>query len=730
MTSLMGIPLPSDEPERLDSLHAYAILDTPPDPRFDAITQLAALLFNAPMALVSLIDETRQWFKSTVGPVPSGGETDRSLSFCAYALLSPTQILVVQDATKDPRFAKNVLVTGVPGIRFYAGAPIIGTEGHALGTLCVLDTVPRQFSSVEQEILRNLALAVLSALDLHRSLYALRESEENHRQTVELSPQIPWTADPLGMITEAGPRWLSTTGLSRDQALGLGWIQALHPDDVAETKRSWAQALQQGQPVDIEYRLRTRESTFRWFRAYAAPRRGADGNILRWYGTVEDIHERKLSQARVEHMAYHDSLTGLPGRVRFRDRLEQEIARAGRGASFALLSLDIDNFKAINDTRGHHCGDALLCQVADRLRASVRECDFIARVGGDEFLMIATDLKQPEEAALLAERVLTTLDAAMQLDGHFVAVGASIGIAICPRDGTYPDKLLQSADLALYRAKGEGRRAYRFFVPEMDEKVQRLHALTIDLRAAMERDELDLAYQPLVGLLSGRVEGFEALLRWNHPLRGAVPPDEFVPVAESTGLILPIGRWALEQACSEARRWPNTVRVAVNLSSIQFGQRDLPQAVHAALAASGLPPERLELEITESVPLLDDETNLSILHRLREMGIQIALDDFGTGYASLGYLQRFPFSKIKIDRSFVSRIAEAEDARTIVQTILAMSRALGITVTAEGVETREQLEFLRAHGCDQVQGYLFGRPTVAADVPTVIEMRNRSPQNA
>ena len=718
--------LPNDERKRLASLQSYAILDTPPDPRFDAITQLAAIVFRAPVVMVSLIDENQQWFKSVVGSVSASSRTEGSLAFCAHAILSPEQILVVEDATQDLRFAHNALVTGSPAIRFYAGAPIIGAEGYALGTLCVLDTVPRQFSAVEHEMLRYLSVAVSSALDLHRSLLALQESEENQRYILELSPQIPWTADPSGLITDAGPRWLSTTGLSREQALGLGWIQALHPDDVAETKRLWAQALQRGQPVDLEYRLQTREGGYRWFRAYAAPRLGAVGGILRWYGTVEDIHERKLSQARVEHLAYHDSLTGLPDRVCFRQKLEQEIARVGRGASFALLSLDIDNFKAVNDTRGHQCGDALLRHIAERLGGCAREADFIARIGGDEFLMIATDLKQPEEAALLAERILMTLEAPMQLHGQCFAVGASIGISVCPRDGTYPDKLLQSADLALYRAKAEGRRTYRFFVPEMDEKVQRQHALRVDLRGAMERDELDLAYQPLVGLLSGQAEGFEALLRWDHPSRGAVPPNEFIPAAESTGLILPIGRWALERACSEARRWPISVRVAVNLSSIQFGQRDLPQAVHAALAASGLPPDRLELEITESVPLLDDEANLSILHKLKGMGIRIALDDFGSGYASLSYLQRFPFSKIKIDRSFISRLTQAEEARTIVQTILAMSRALGVTVTAEGVETEEQLKFLRAHGCDQVQGYLLGRPIVAADVTTVIDTLNTS----
>jgi diguanylate cyclase (GGDEF)-like protein/PAS domain S-box-containing protein len=713
--------VPDEEKDRLASLQAYQILDTAPDKRFDALTQLAAKIFDVPIALVSLIDEDRQWFKSSVGCIPAGSETPKNIAFCTHAISSPERRLIVEDATKDSRFRFNPAVSGPLGIRFYAGIAVLGDEGHALGTLCILDTRPRAFSDADIGILRGLAVAVSSALELHRSIMLLQESEEHHRQTIALSPQTLWTADAQGRIIEVGPRWASTTGMTSEQAIGTGWSRALHPDDVAPTVRIWESAILSGEPVDTEYRLRNHTGAYRWFRAYCAPRRSQDGKIIRWYGTVEDIHERKLSQASVERLAYHDSLTGLPNRVRFHDKLEQAIASVAQGGSFALLCLDLDNFKAINDTLGHPAGDVLLRHVADRLSAALREGDVVARIGGDEFQMLVMNQDNPADTAALAERIQASLAVPVKVDSYVLAVDASIGIAMCPRDGAHPDKLMQSADLALYRAKAAGRQTYRFFEAEMDEKMRQHQALKIELRTALDRNELDLAYQPLIGLQSGRVEGFEALLRWKHPDRGTVSPTDFIPAAEVTGLILPIGRWALVRACCEAKRWPENVRIAVNLSPVQFGQRDLPRAVSEALSASGLAPERLELEITESVPLLDNEANLSVLHDLREIGVNIALDDFGTGYSSLGYLHRFPFSKIKIDRSFVSRITDAQDARTLVKTIIAMARALGISVTAEGVETQEQADFLHAQGCDQVQGYLFSRPVPAQDVPSLID---------
>ena len=729
--SSVPVPRPPDEAERLASLRSYEVLDTPADARLDAITRHAARFFAVPIVLVSLIDDERQWCKSAIG-VPQGSQTVRDFAFCAHALLRPEQVLVVEDTRADVRFAANPLVTGFPHICFYAGAPLIGADGYALGTLCLLDNQPRRMTAEQIAALRDLALTAAAVLDLHRSVVLLRESVEHHQAAVALNPQIPWTAGRDGRLETVSPRWLALTGMTPQEALNGGWTRALHPEDVQGAEACWARSRAAGQPLDTEYRLRMRDGGFRWFRSYAAPRRDAAGTILRWYGVVEDITERRASQQRTEHFAYHDSLTGLPNRLRFREALERQAAQAARERPFALLCLDLDSFKAVNDTLGHPAGDALLCEVARRLRGCVRETDMVARVGGDEFLVIQTAIDDggpdrgadgPAATVALAERILESLAAPMKVMGHTLAIGASIGIALCPRDGAQPDKLLQNADLALYRAKAEGRRGWRFFASGMDERLRRRQALKVDLRDALDHSELDLAYQPLVGLRSGRVEGFEALLRWQHPQRGAVAPSEFIPAAELNGLIMPIGQWALRHACVEAMRWPGDVRLAVNLSAVQFGQRELPEVIAEALSGSGLPPERLELEITESVQLLDNDANLALLQHLRAIGVRIVLDDFGTGYASLGYLQRFRFDKLKIDRSFVARMTEMAEARAIVSAVLAMGRAMGIEVAAEGVETEAQLAMLRAEGCDQAQGYLLGRPVPAAGVPALLGPR-------
>ena len=479
--------------------------------------------------------------------------------------------------------------------------------------------------------------------------------------------------------------------------------------------------MQSGEPAYLEYRLRLTDGRYRWFRARAAARRDAAGRIVRWYGTVEDIHDAKQDQARIAYMAHHDQMTGLANRALFQERLGQELARIGRGSRLAVLNLDLDNFKAVNDALGHAAGDMLLRQVADRLSACVRETDTVARLGGDEFAILQVVLQQPDGAATLAQRIMDALGKTYDLDGHVLAIGTSIGIALSPEDGAQSDALLGNADLALYRAKADGRGTYRFFESRMGERLQARQALKLDLRGAVAREEFDLAYQPLVDLRSGEVSGFEALVRWRHPGRGTVSPAEFIPLAEETGVIGPLGEWVLRRACREAARWPGRVGVAVNLSAVQFRDRALPRIVEAALAASGLAPRRLELEITESVPLLDDDANLAVLHGLRALGVRIAMDDFGTGYSSLAYLHRFPFDKLKIDRSLVSLLSETEESQAIVRAIIGLSRALRIATTAEGVETRQQLDLLRAEGCDQAQGFLLSHPVPASEVLALIE---------
>ena len=428
------------------------------------------------------------------------------------------------------------------------------------------------------------------------------------------------------------------------------------------------------------------------------------------------------SREEAHHLSLHDALTGLPNRALLAERLAHALVHAQRyGGMLAMLCLDLDRFKQVNDTLGHPVGDALLCAVADRLRSCLRRTDTVARLGGDEFAIIQTPVVKAEEASLLARRIVEALSEPYDLDGYQVNIGTSVGIALAPADAADAGSLFKMADMALYRAKADGRGTARFFEPEMDAKLQARRVLEVDLRKAVAKGEFELNYQPLVDLASGRVDAFEALVRWRHPQRGQVSPDEFIPLAEETGLVVPLGAWVLYQACMEAAEWPADVRVAVNVSAAQFKGGGLVAVVDEALTASGLPPPRLEMEITETALLADADTTLAVLRELRAKGVRIAMDDFGTGYSSLSYLRSFPFDKIKIDRCFVQDIETSKDCEAIVRAVTGLGVSLGIAITAEGVETAAQLDRLRAEGCDQVQGYLFSRPVKAGEVAALLD---------
>ncbi len=415
-----------------------------------------------------------------------------------------------------------------------------------------------------------------------------------------------------------------------------------------------------------------------------------------WVVTYEDVTERRQAEAQISYMARHDSLTGLPNRVVFGERIEQAIADAGRGNGFAVFSVDVDHFKQVNDTLGHPVGDELLRAVADRLQSCVREVDTVGRLGGDEFAVVQRDVKQPEDADQLARRIVEIVGAPYEISGHRITIGISIGISLAPEDGTSCEKLLKNSDVALYRAKADGRKTWRFFEPEMDARLQARLALELDLREALNNDEFELYYQPLYNLERDRVCGFEALLRWKHSVRGMVSPAEFIPVAEEIGLIVPLGAWVLQRACAESRTWPEGMKLAVNVSPVQFKNGNLVEHVTSALATSGLPAQQLELEITESLLLGNDKDIIDILHALRKLGLRISLDDFGTGYSSLNYLRSFPLDKIKIDQCFVRDLGTTDGARFIVRTIIGLAQRLNMLTTAEGVETEEQLAWLRA----------------------------------
>ena len=477
--------------------------------------------------------------------------------------------------------------------------------------------------------------------------------------------------------------------------------------------------------IDIENEIAKTMACLQAGESRSTHRRLADGRTLLiarrplsgggWVATFEDVSERQRAEERMSHLAHHDTLTNLPNRSMFREQLDRALSEA-KGTPLAIFSLDLDRFKAVNDTWGHPAGDWLLKCVAERLQRCLRnETDVVARFGGDEFAIIQFNPKGAANAEKLAKRIVDIIGKPFRDKSREMQVGISLGIALYPNDGEDVDTLLKNADMALYRGKSEGRNVYRFYEPGMDAMVRARRILETDLEAALPRREFALDFQPIMDIASGDIVGAEALMRWHSPARGLVAPDDFIAVAEETGLIVQLGDWALRKACTVAAGWPRGLRVAVNVSAVQLKSGGFARSVISALAFSGIPADRLELEITETVLMDESDTVLKTLGQLRELGIRIALDDFGTGYSSLGYLRRFPVDKIKIDRSFIGDI-DSHDTAAIVRTIIGLGQELGITVTAEGVETDAQLETLRKYGCVEAQGYLIGVPSKVADI--------------
>ncbi|WP_052402781.1 sensor domain-containing protein [Muricoccus aerilatus] len=552
----------------------------------------------------------------------------------------------------------------------------------------------------------------------------LRVSEEMLRLSLAIG-QIGtfWRNLDTGEV-EGGPELRRLLGLpAADGPIPIGaLLSIIVPGDRARTLQSIHGARACCEPdLSCDFRIRrASDGLVRHIEMRAHYEYAEDGRAIAAAGVAIDVTERREAEAQVAHMAHHDALTGLPNRLRLRQRLDEALAWAGRGEGFAVLCVDLDRFKEVNDTLGHPTGDAVLRAVADRFRAELRETDTLARLGGDEFAIVQAGIDQPSGAIALARWLVAAGSVPLDIDGQHVSVGASVGIALAPEDGLDPDALLRGADMALYRAKADGRGTWRFFEPEMDARMQMRRVLELDLRRALAAREFEVYYQPIVGVMDRQVTGLEALVRWHHPERGLVPPDHFIPLCEEIGLVIPLGAWVLRQACSEAVSWPGRPKVAINLSAAQFASTELVECVAAALAASGLEPRRLELEITETVMLRDAEATLATLHRLKALGVRIAMDDFGTGYSSLSYLQRFPFDKVKIDRGFVCSVDDSRKSTAIVRAVTDLCSALDMTTTAEGVETEEQFAALRRQGCDEAQGYLFSRPQPAADVPAML----------
>ncbi len=575
-----------------------------------------------------------------------------------------------------------------------------------------------------------LAVAVrwfpLRALD--RTLEALRNTqrdlaEQNKRLDAALTNMSQglcmYEAD--GRLAISNPRFAEIYGLPKDKVL-----PGMTTYDLVALLRATGGAFD----VDPQGTLAIRDSIYREGKAGAFVQRLTDGRSISilyrprpgggFVVTFEDITERLAAEERIKHLANYDALTDLPNRVTFYDRMESILRHLRRTESVSVLSLDLDHFKGVNDTLGHPVGDRLLQAAADRMRTCVRDTDIVARLGGDEFAIVQIPSAQSLDTNALAARLIEVVGAPYDIEGHQVVVGASIGISVAPADGATPDTLMKNADLALYRAKADGGGTFRFFETEMDARMQVRRTLELELRKAILKGEFELHYQPIVEVKTGRITSCEALIRWFHPERGMIPPMEFIPIAEETSLIIPLGEWVLRHACSEAVRWPKGVTVSVNLSPAQFKNPNLVKTIVNVLTDCGLPAARLELEITETVLLQDNDHALAILHELRGLGIKIAMDDFGTGYSSLGYLRSFPFDKIKIDQSFIRDLTSKEDSVAIIRAVVGLSSSLGITTIAEGVETKEQLARLTKEGCNEVQGFFFSPPRPAAEIEHIL----------
>jgi diguanylate cyclase (GGDEF)-like protein/PAS domain S-box-containing protein len=544
----------------------------------------------------------------------------------------------------------------------------------------------------------------------------IEASEARFRDVADASSDWIWEVDTALRFTFLSDRVALITGRQPGERLGLPLAELFHPGEPDDRWQQHLDDLASWRPFrNVLSLCEDAGGIHRTVRLAGTPIFDRAGRPTGFRGTATDITAEMAASRRAKYLALHDPLTDLPNRELLGERLEQAISGVGRRRDMAaLLLIDIDHFKDINDTLGHPTGDALLKEVAVRCAACVREVDTVARIGGDEFAIVQIGVKEAADVQLLARRLLELFQQPFEINGHEVLATISIGVALIPSDSSVPDKLLQLADIALYRAKEDGRNAVRFFEPEMDARLQRRRQLERDLRLALARDELELYYQPKVSLLNDELSGVEALVRWNHPKKGLVPPGEFIGVAEETGLILQLGEWVLRTACRQAVAWPG-LQMAVNVSPVQFRRADLVDMIRSALDEAGLPPHRLEIEITESVLIQQTEVAAKLLKELKQLGVRIAMDDFGTGYSSLSYLHRFAFDKIKVDRSFIQSLGVEPAAAAIVRTVIGLASSLHMLSCAEGVETKEQLTRLRGEGCDEVQGFLFGRPVPAQE---------------
>ena len=881
------------EAARVAALQEYHLLDTLPEQSFDDMSQLAAFICEVPIALISLIDTDRQWFKAKVGL--EQGETPRDISFCTHAI-QQREVFVVPDALQDPRFANNPLVTSGPYIRFYAGAPLVTTQGFAVGTLCVIDNKPRTLRPEQAQALQALSRQVMAQCELRREIAQRREAAallHLQREAMDASSNGIVIADmrlPDHPLIYVNPAFETISGYKPEDILGKNCRFLQGADRESETNREARQtmrdALKRGVPCNIilhnfrkdgktfwnelfmapifdaagvlthcvgvqndvtarveaetalqeahdelEQRVAERTASLRqqeqflrnvldtdpnlifvknaegvytlanqslaslygvtpedvvgktdadfnknseetaqfmeddrdvircqrekfiptevltdcegrthWLQTVKRPLASPDGTVQHLLGICTDITARKKAEDQIAHQAFHDPLTDLPNRALLLNRLEQALARSARTMNaIGLLFVDLDNFKVINDSLGHDAGDRLLQTIAERLNGCTRPGDTVARLGGDEFVILLEELCDAAEAEAVAQRATEAIHQSFRLGERDVFPGASIGLTLTALgDARTAGDLLRDADTAMYQAKLQGKGRYTLFDASMNTKAQERLELEADMREAIQSEEFVVHYQPLVDFQSGEMSGVEALVRWEHPTRGLISPAKFIPLAEETGLIVPLGRWVLRQACLEARRWQTTypdahdLVMSVNLSIRQMMEKDLITQVAAILEESGLAAEHLKLEITESMMLHDTGASIQTMTALQELGIRLAIDDFGTGYSSMSHLSQLPLNTLKIDRSFVNRIGVSDNDEAVIRAIIILARTLRLSVTCEGIETQEQFTYLQDLGCDTAQGYLMHKPLPVAQIEALLkgEKGERNPLTA
>jgi diguanylate cyclase (GGDEF)-like protein/PAS domain S-box-containing protein len=729
------LPLPRQEAYKINTLDYEPKMQPTKSVlgELDAIARLSAYICKTPIALIYLTDGTEQWFSL---PQVGNSQTWQQKNFPNPCLLIPNlhlaaELLVIEDATVDVSLIGSAIASLTP-FRFYAGITLTNSQGEGIGCLCVMDNKPRQLQTEQTDMLRVLAKTAIAKIEAKPTQEQWLtpkhfSSEARYELLVQnITDYAIYMLDPNGYIISWNEGAQRINGYQDDEIIGQHFSRFFPTEDVLRGKPSKVlrMAAAAGRFEDEAWRVRKDGSRF-WANAVITALRDEIGQLKGFAQVTRDITERKRTEEQLVHNAWHDVLSGLPNRALFMERLGREIRHAGRRQNhlFAVLFLDIDRFKVVNESLGHKVGDQLLKSMARRLAGCLDCTDTLARFGGDEFTILLEDIKDISDATRVASRILKSLAPPFQLSGYEVFTSASIGITLNVTGcNNKPEDLLRDAEIAMFRAKTQGRSRYEVFDTTMHTRAVTRLQLENDLRRAIEYQEFRLFYQPIVCLDTGKITGFEALVRWQHPERGLVSPSEFIPLAEETGLILPIDWWVSREACRQLRTWQEewkqthpgedtlAITISVNLSGQQFSQPDLLDQLDMVLQETGLDPRYLKLEITEGVLIGNPEAASIMLEHLRERQIKLCMDDFGTGYCGLSYLHRFPLDVLKIDRSFISRLGTDKSHSAIVQAIVSLAHNLGMEALAEGLETPEQYAQLQALGCEYGQGYLFSKP--------------------